>query len=233
MTPWRWLEDPQPGSPESNMATDAALFDALRGGLTKVPTIRVYLWDRPSVSYGRLQSEEAVERHYPNLPRVRRPTGGRAVLHGSDLTITAVLLTSHLPELCGPGIHRSYKLILAGVVQALRQFGVPTELGAANSGRAVKNIVDCFDMVDGCDLVDIRTGCKILGSAQRREGEAILQQMSLPLSVLPDVGEFIRLLRRTLQDALGIEGWQTIDTSGRVWYTENEESEGCPWRVKF
>ncbi len=36
-----------------------------------------------------------------------------------------------------------------------------------------------------------------------------------------------------LEKVLGIEGWQTIDTSGTVWYTENEESEECPWRVKF
>ena len=108
MNCWRWLEHSQPGSPEFNMAMDAALLGALRDGEATMPIIRIYLWDRPSVSFGRLQSEAAVEKYYPNLPRVRRPTGGRAVVHGEDLTITAALLTSHLPSHCKPGLLGAY-----------------------------------------------------------------------------------------------------------------------------
>ena len=232
MTCWRWQEHSQPGSPEFNMALDAALLEALRNGESTLPIIRVYHWDRPSVSFGRLQSEAAVENYYPNLPRIRRPTGGRAVLHGEDLTITAALLASHLPLHCQPGVLGVYRQILAGVIMGLGRVGVATQFGSGEPSNSHRKSVNCFDLIDGCDLIDTRTGDKILGSAQRREGEAILQQMSLPLAVLPDLVEFIDVLKTAFQEALGIGEWQTIDTSRSVRYTENEESEECPWRVK-
>ena len=232
MNCWRWLEHRQPGSPEFNMAMDAALLGELRDGEATMPIIRVYLWDRPSVSFGRLQSEAAVENYYPNLPRIRRPTGGRAVVHGEDLTITAALLTSHLPSHCNLGVLGAYRLILAGVVQGLCRVGVVTQFGSDNPVNASKKSVNCFDLADGCDLIDARTGRKILGSAQRREGEAILQQMSLPLAVIPNLADFIDVLKSAFQEALEIGVWQTIDTTRTVWYTGNEESEECPWRVK-
>ena len=232
MTCWRWLEQSQPGSPECNMTLDAALFAALRDGQATTPIIRLYSWDRPSVSFGRLQSEEAVKNYYPNLPCIRRPTGGRAVLHGEDLTITAALLTSHLPARCEPGVLGSYRLILFGVVKALTRVGVFCDYGSARTRRPSTKYMNCFDIADGCDLIDTRTGRKILGSAQRREGDAILQQMSLSLAVIPNVKHFNDVLKSSFQEVLEIGVWQTIDTSRTVWYTENEESEVCPWRVK-
>ena len=90
------------------MAMDAALLGGLGDGEATMPIIRVYLWDRPSVCFSRLQSEAAVENYYPNLPRIRRPTGGRAVVYGEDLTITAALLTSHLPSHCKPRLLGAY-----------------------------------------------------------------------------------------------------------------------------
>ena len=84
----QWQEEQSPGSPWHNMAVDAALLSELREGGQCLPIVRLYQWDRPSVSIGRLQPEEPVRRLYPDLPCVRRPTGGRAVLHGEDLTIT-------------------------------------------------------------------------------------------------------------------------------------------------
>ena len=221
---WRWQLEEQPGNPWDNMEHDAALLAALRDGQTSYPTIRLYRWDQPSVSYGRLQSEEAVRRCYPELPRVRRPTGGRAVLHGDDLTITVATRSDWLPERDGQGILRSYRRILSGVIAALAAMAIPAEFGDWKQPRASKNVVNCFDLADGCDLIDTRTGSKIFGSAQRREGSAILQQMSLPLAVVPDHIEFTRVLKMSFQETLQIEGWLTIDTPGTVWYTDDEES---------
>ena len=68
------------------MATDAALLRELRDDAQALPIVRVYGWDRPCVSLGRLQDEQAVRAAFPDLPLVRRPTGGRAVRHGDDLT---------------------------------------------------------------------------------------------------------------------------------------------------
>jgi lipoate-protein ligase A len=232
MTCWRWLDQTQPGSPEFNMALDAALLEALRDGAATMPIIRIYQWDRPSVSFGRLQSEVAVENYYPALPRIRRPTGGRAVLHGEDITVSVAMLTTHLPAHCKSGVLGAYRQILAGVIQGLGGVGICAQFGSSEPGHAPKKGVNCFDMADGCDLIDTRTGRKILGSAQRREGEAILQQMSLPLAIIPNLVEFKDVLKSAFQEALEIGAWQTIDTSRWVRYTENEESEECPWRVK-
>jgi len=230
---WRWQLEKRPGDPWDNMARDTALLAALRDGQALVPTIRLYRWDRPAVSFGRLQQEEAVRQLYPGLPRVRRPTGGRAVLHGQDLTVTIAALVNSLPGEQGKGIIGSYWSILAGIVAALHTVGISADFGGCKSARSSRNVVNCFDVAVGCDLIDPRTGHKILGSAQRREGKAILQQMSLPLAILPDGEEFLRILKGAFQDVLQIEGWLTIDTPDMVGYTEYEKSEGVyPWRVK-
>ncbi len=229
---WRWQQEENLGDPWHNMAQDAALLTALRDG-EALPTIRLYQWDRPSVSFGRLQNEDAVRQVYPQLPCVRRPTGGRAVLHGSDLTISVTVSTECLPGAGGQGVLSSYHQILGGIVAALKWVGVEAVQGSIPKTRQSHRVVNCFDWVAGCDLIDGKTGRKILGSAQRREGAALLQQMSLPLAILPDLAEFYGVLKNAFQEALEIEAWLTIDTFGPVWYTEREESEGTRrWRVK-
>jgi len=228
-----WLQEELPGNPWENMAQDAALLSALKDGITASPTIRLYRWDRCSVSYGRLQNAAVIQQRYPELPSVRRPTGGRAVLHGEDLTITIAILAEWLPGQSGQGIMTSYRQILSGVVSALFRVGIPTTYGHERESQSVKTIIDCFELKAGCDLIDSRNGQKLLGSAQRREGNAILQQMSLPLTILLNIPEFICFLKEGFQEALQIEGWLTIDRQSGVWYTVKEESEEvCPWLVK-
>ena len=222
---WQWQFEEQPGDPWSNMEGDTALLAALRNGQASYPTIRLYQWDRPSVSYGRLQNEEAVGQFYPNLPRVRRPTGGRAVLHGADMTITVATLSDWLPGR-ESGVIGSYRQILAGILSALKAFDIPAQFSERTKIHTSKNVVNCFDLADCCDLIDRRTGRKILGSAQRREGQAILQQMSVQLADLPQRTEFTHRLKSCFQEALQIEGWLTIDTTSAVWYTDEGESEG-------
>src|SRR5579871_6587248 len=75
---WRWLDAGRPLAPDLNMAIDTLLFERMQENSDEPPTMRFYQWDRPSVTFGRLQQEEAVRAQYPNLPLVRRPTGGRA-----------------------------------------------------------------------------------------------------------------------------------------------------------
>lgn len=228
-----WLHEALPGSPWDNMALDAALLTALNEGSAASPTVRIYQWDRLSVSYGRLQSEAAIQQRYPDIPRVRRPTGGRAVLHGKDLTITVATLAEWLPYQSGEGVMSSYRQILSGVAAALNRVGIPVTYGQQSESQSIKTIIDCFDLKAGCDLMDSRDGRKLLGSAQRREGKAILQQMSLPLTNLADLPEFVGVLKEAFLGALQIEGWLTIDRESGVWYTVKEESEEvCPWLVK-
>ncbi len=189
---WKWQVDAEPGEPEQNMAEDSALLAAL-GSSGGTPTVRVYTWSRKSVSIGRLQSEEAVRRLYPDLPLARRPTGGRAVVHGEDLTITVALPLDCLPPECR-SVLASHELLVDPVKAALTACGLTVCYGGCPI-RSQRDIVNCFDLAASCDLIDGHTGTKLVGSAQRREGNALLQQMSLSLALLPDRAAFLSYLR--------------------------------------
>ena len=202
----RWQADDLPGSPWQNMAVDAALLSELGAGHHCLPVVRVYQWDRRAVSIGRLQPEEPVRRLYPELPCVRRPTGGRAVMHGADLTVTVAARMDWLPGESGKTVLSSYRLLMTGLVAALEEAGHRTGFGTEKAGGG-RGSLHCFDLAAGCDLIDARSGRKLVGSAQRREGDALLQQMSLPLSLIPDLPAFTQSLRRGLGDALRVEEW--------------------------
>lgn len=216
----QWQEERLPGDPRHNMVVDAALLSGIHEGRQSLPIIRLYQWDRPSVSIGRLQPEEPVQRLYPDLPCVRRPTGGRAVLHGGDLTIVVAARTDWLPGDAGRTILSSYRLLMAGLIAALAEAGHTTCFGTEKAHGA-KESLHCFDLAAGCDLIDACSGRKLVGSAQRREGDAFLQQMSLPLTLLPDLNAFMQSLRRGFGNALGVEEWLFIDTAAVICHTDD------------
>lgn len=202
------------------MAADAALLADIAEGHQGLPVVRVYQWDRSSVSIGRLQPEEPVQRLYPDLPCVRRPTGGRAVLHGQDLTVTVATRTDWLPNDAGRTVLMSYRLLMAGLVTTLEEVGHAVCFGREKL-RGGRGSINCFDLAAGCDLIDARDGRKLVGSAQRREGDALLQQMSLPLALLPDQRAFAQSLCRGFGQALRVEEWLYIDTPGAICYTDD------------
>lgn len=189
---WNWQVDAEPGEPEQNMMVDTDLLAALVAG-DGMPTVRVYTWDRKAVSIGRLQNEEAVHKLYPNLPLVRRPTGGRAVIHGEDLTITVAVRLDCLPLECR-SVLASHELLVDPVKDALTACGLIVCYGGCPI-RSQRDIVNCFELAASCDLIDGHTGTKLVGSAQRREGNALLQQMSLSLALLSDRASFLSHLR--------------------------------------
>ena len=199
-----WWREPEPCDPWTNMTRDAALLETLGEGKGET-TVRIYQWDRPAVTVGRLQDEDAVREIFPLLPIIPRPTGGRAVLHGEDLTITVAVLESSLAGAgSGLGILASSRLIVSTVSSALMDCGVETTFGVVSRGSQCQN---CFETAAPCDLIDGLSGRKILGSAQRREQGAILQQMSLCLDVLSDVNQFEHRLRQELSTVLGVCEW--------------------------
>ncbi len=206
-----WREEPIPGTPDDNMAADTRLFEAVRDGSVLCPIVRVYKWDRPSVSFGRLQDEAQVRAEFPNLPLVRRPTGGLAVRHGEDLTVTVITRTEWLPLQETQGVLASYRQIMDGLLFALDALGVSARLGGAACARQ-RGSVDCFASVADCDATDTLTGRKLIGSAQRRDRGAILQQMSLLLAPLPEISQVIRHAQLGLAKALGVDEWLFVDS---------------------
>src|SRR5438874_167311 len=106
---WRlFIDREQPA--RWNMAADEAILDAV-GLSIAPPTLRLYRWESPALSVGRFQDiEKDIDRaacKALNLEIVRRPTGGRGILHGGDLTCSVVIPAAELGS-DGASVIRSY-----------------------------------------------------------------------------------------------------------------------------
>ncbi|MBS1714968.1 MAG: hypothetical protein JST30_11600 [Armatimonadetes bacterium] len=164
----------------TNMARDAALLEAAEQGR---PGGRVYGWSEPWVSLGRFQDPSRAVRP-GSVPTVKRPTGGKAVLHGHDVTLGLAVPLSLLgltDERCRSvaGVYRAMAQVL---VPCLRAAGLHAELGEDTTFvRDRKHVSDCFAVVSANDIVDPETGQKVCGCALRIGERAVLLQASVPV----------------------------------------------------
>jgi len=191
---WRYLDSgPQPGA--LNMATDEAMLEAHLRGETP-PTLRVYTWRPPAISLGRFQDAEAsvdLEAcRRMGVDVVRRPTGGRAILHTEDEVTFSIVVSER--RLGTRGVMESYRSLASSFVAALRLLGVESRLVERSAGGRQPQAHDpaCFAVKARCDLV--LGSQKILGSAQLHREGVILQQNSLPLRI--PLEDWARLFRR-------------------------------------
>lgn len=161
-----------------NMAVDGALLASAIEGST--PTLRFYTWRGPwlSLGYGQPRDPRRLAAcRSAGVGVVRRPTGGRAVLHGGDLTYALAASETLLPA----GLHASYRLVADALLEAMRSLGVPVQRsGPASSGQRAS--FDCFARLVPNELC--AEGRKLAGSAQRRRAGGVLQHGSL--RVFPD-----------------------------------------------
>ena len=176
MKQWRLIPMIQtPGRVQ--MAIDTWLLEQHRLRLHP-PTLRFYTWSPAAISLGYHQ------RHYPEswealtwngnaIDLVRRPSGGRAVLHQGDLTYAVI--TSGL----GQNRMQAYQMICKFLIQGWKQLGIELQYGEA--GRGYIHNPNCFGSATGADLVTSE-GIKLIGSAQLRRGEAILQHGSMQIA---------------------------------------------------
>ncbi len=166
-----------------NMAMDEELLARAQAG-ERVPVLRFYAWAPPAVSIGRFQKmEEAVNAgacKQRGIDIVRRITGGRAVLHNNELTYSIIARTDDLffPK----NVLGTYKLIAAGLLQGLRNLGLPAEMVSRSNRHAAlvkKDARDpaCFSSPSWYEILS--HGKKIIGSAQRRLSNAFLQHGSI------------------------------------------------------
>jgi lipoate-protein ligase A len=170
---WRLLLTPAAGGAQ-NMALDEALMSRARE--TGEFTLRVYSWSIPTLSLGRNQSARRVynlERvRARGLSVVRRPTGGRAILHHREITYS---LTA--PAEDAGDLRASYDRINRVLVAGLQRLGVETEIAAAVGRAAPPGPAPCFDSPSAGELV--LDGKKLAGSAQWRSDGALLQHGSI------------------------------------------------------
>ncbi len=164
-----------------NMAVDEAILDAPPPGDTW--TLRFYAWARPTVSLGfgqrHGQAFEAQVARREGIAFVRRPTGGRAVLHADELTYALVGPADRGP-LQG-GITAAYRNIAEGFARGLERLGVVVALHKSSlpPPRIASATGSCFSARARYELT--AGGRKLMGSAQRRRDGTVLQHGSLLL----------------------------------------------------
>lgn len=160
---------------DENMARDRALFELAENGQIGA---RVYEWIGPWVSLGVSQDPSKTLLPGCSVPTTRRPTGGKAVLHGHDLTIGLSIPVS--PE--NRSVKKSYRFVVPYLVWALNDAGIPAALGEDTPFvRAAGRVADCFAHVAPNDIVDPATGRKVCGCALKLGRGSVLVQASIPI----------------------------------------------------
>lgn len=174
-----------------NMALDEAVLK-LRAEEKSPDTLRFYRWDVPTVSMGYFQKiHNEIDVEYckqKGYKVVRRPTGGRAVFHNDELTYS--FITGKGNPLILKDVIESYKLISKGLLEGLNLIGIPVI--TSNKGGELKAVDSsaCFDTPSWYEIVI--NNKKLIGSAQTRIKEGLLQHGSLLMSL--GIKETVRTL---------------------------------------
>ena len=174
-SPWRLVVDSDLRG-ALNMARDVAVLEAVAESQSP-PTLRLYGWDPPCLTLGRHQGVEAANLEFcraKGIDVVRRPTGGRALLHHHELTyaVVAPLGTGPLPR----HLQDAYRSICGALVAAVRELGVNGELNGGEVNLQLpgpRSTAPCFEAPAGGEVVV--SGRKLIGSAMRKHGGTILQ----------------------------------------------------------
>jgi len=178
MTTWRLLTT-QPARGAWNMAADEAILEQVGRG-TSLPTLRLYAWDPACLSLGHAQSfadvdTERLRSHGWEV--VRRLTGGRAILHTDELTYS-VIAPQDEPRVAGT-ILESYSRLAVALMRAVHDLGLPVEMKEGKADPEGKINPVCFEVPSTYEITV--GGKKLIGSAQARRKDGVLQHGSLPL----------------------------------------------------
>jgi lipoate-protein ligase A len=218
------LGDPADGA--SNMAIDAAILECLEAASAGQPTLRFYSWETPTLSLGYFQTLRSRASHPDSLhaPLVRRASGGGAIVHDRELTYSLTI-----PDTLVMGAARDlYRQVHDAFREALRPWGIhPRRFAELETEGPAGEPFLCFQRRTDDDLV--LQGYKVLGSAQRRGREGVLQHGSLLIAAsvaapqLPGIGDLIGhcpaiidirdAVIEKLADLVGVH-WQAGELSG-------------------
>jgi lipoate-protein ligase A len=175
---WRLLVD---GASRGswNMAVDQALAESVDSGASP-PVLRLYRWDPACLSLGFAQPFAAAAAEFcarKGVDVVRRPTGGRAVLHHLELTYAVLASLDGRPF--AADLQAAYRRICRALVAGLRLVGVPAGLAGTPQDGMIRPIeaIPCF--VGPATGEVVAAGRKLVGSAMRRMGATILQHGSI------------------------------------------------------
>lgn len=175
---WRLVVDGEADG-ATNMAVDQAILDAVVEGVSP-PTLRLYAWSPPCLSLGRSQGLADVDLAACNaggINVVRRPTGGRSILHTDELTYSVALLQTD-PR-TGGGVVEGYRCLSEGLLAGLCHLGVPAVQAVRKRGPNEGQTAICFETPADYEITV--AGRKLVGSAQWRARGGVLQHGTLPL----------------------------------------------------
>jgi len=185
---WRLIiTPPSPGA--WNMAVDEAALESIGRG-DSLPTLRLYAWSPACLSLGVAQpyaDADAARLRARGWDVVRRITGGRAILHTDELTYSVVGPVDD-PILAG-SVLESYNRIARALLTAVRALELPVEM---KEGKADENGTSnpvCFEAPSTYEIT-AKGGKKLIGSAQARRKDGVLQHGSLPLT-----GDLARIIQ--------------------------------------
>ncbi|MCR4404690.1 MAG: lipoate--protein ligase family protein [Candidatus Acetothermia bacterium] len=173
---WRLLRS-GPGGAAWNMALDEALWRSFPK--TGRPILRLYAWSEPAVSIGYAQRAAELDLRECSrleLSLVRRPTGGRAVLHDREVTCGLI----HPLEGLG-GVEASHRSIATALALGLQTLGLAAEVGEGGKRVGACGSGACFEAPSHSELTV--QGRKVAGMAQVRDQSALLEQCSFPLEL--------------------------------------------------
>ncbi|MCD6328553.1 lipoate--protein ligase family protein [bacterium] len=193
-----------------NMAMDESLHFSFEPGRDDV-TVRLYSWERPCISLGYFQRTSDAIRLSTCQERgvevVRRPTGGRAVLHHNELTYSVISGVGTGPF--SGSLLECYRAISACLIAGCERLGIPAdkiEMAAGRDTRGASNSPACFMISSAYEImVD---GRKLIGSAQKRGQSVFMQHGSIPLRL------DLQLMLDTIAGHDGLEEERVLDGFG-------------------
>lgn len=163
-----------------NMAVDSAVARAVGAG-RQPATLRLYGWNPYCLSLGygqRMREADTEALRIRGWDLVRRPTGGKAILHGDELTYSLCLPFDH-PLACGD-IVESYRRISVGLLRALAKLGLSATANPAHECELNEPAGPvCFVQPSHYEI--LFAGRKLIGSAQLRRQGVMLQHGTIPI----------------------------------------------------
>ncbi len=166
-----------------NMEIDTEWLEGAEAASEPITLVRFYRWRGWTISLGRNQrAAQAADLEFCSrrgIDIVRRPTGGAAVLHGSDLTYAVI---SNQMDRFGNSLSATYLRIGQCLQEGLRRHGIETSLMRPSVPRRSRTIEPCFVRAGRAELL-VDDKRKLVGSAQRRLRRSFLQHGSIPLTI--------------------------------------------------
>lgn len=210
--------DEVPRNGPGQMGLDEALLES-----ATLPTLRVYRWNGPAVSFGCSQSLSAVRGLHPRIPLVRRWTGGGMVEHMGDWTFSLIVPTGEALATLRPT--ETYRRIHEALQGALGQLGLVTRLVQADDCRTG---AACFTAPALHDIHNAQ-GEKLCGGAQRRTRRGFLHQGSLQRVAVPE--DFGLRAAKTLASEVTIPAVEAFLTK-RAEFLSQEKYAAPAWTEK-